>query len=213
MKLRKITFIILSFGLSLIGKAQQDTDYISTGVSIKMPDNNRLTIYGGYSPTDKILLTRISHNIKINNILSVAPAYMHRNHLENDTHSHQFIASGNLNIPITKDKKWNILSHSMYSYLIREHRSNVSFYRQRLGINHNTKISDIPINIFVYDEIFYSIDNKFISRNLISAGINFNLSWLNPSFSYAHHINKNKTYKNIITATFIIPLDKFGFVK
>lgn len=138
---------------------------------------------------------------------------MHRNHLEQDTHSHQMVAIGALNIPISKDKKWNILSQSMYSYLIREQQKNVSFYRQRLGLSYNVKTTKIPFNIFTYDEIFYSIDNKFVSRNLISAGVNFNLSWLNPSFSYAHHINKNGTHKNIFTATFIVPLDNFGVVK
>lgn len=40
MKSNKKGFLIVNLGLSLLGKAQQDTDYISAGVSLKMPDNN-----------------------------------------------------------------------------------------------------------------------------------------------------------------------------
>lgn len=206
-------YFILFFFFIHICNAQQDTDYISAGVRLGLTKSHKLTIYGGYSPTDNIKLTRVAPNFKINNILSVSPIYMHRNHLNQGTNSHQIMAMGSLNISISKKKDWKILSQSMYAYQFRENQDNVSFLRQRLGFSYDTNIIDIPFNFFVYDEIFYSIENRYTSRNLISFGVNIRLSWLNPSFSYAHLINKNGTYKNVFTTTFIIPLDNFGFFK
>lgn len=206
-----IRLILLTILTSTFCIAQQDSDYISTGVRINMYNQNKLTIYGGYSPTDKIQLTRIAPNFRINKYLSISPIYMYRKNYNNNTNSHQASITGALNIPITKNKKLNILSHSIYAYQFIENRDNASFLRQRIGLTYNSNITEIPFNFFIYDEIYYSIENKYISRNLISLGFNIRLSWLNPIFSYAHHINKNGPYKNVITTTFIIPLDNFGF--
>lgn len=204
--LLSIIFIVYS---SLLN-AQQDSDYISAGVSINIPKNHKIAILGGYSPTDNIQMFRIDPNFRINKYLSLSPSYMYRNYYTNENSEHQIMAIGNLTFPISKNNKWRLSNRSMYAHRFRKQKNNNSFLRHRLGLTYRTSIFNKEFDFHLYDEIYFNLEEKLINRNQISFGTDIKLPWLTHQILYSYQINKSTPNKHIITFTFIVPLENFG---
>ncbi|WP_426276760.1 DUF2490 domain-containing protein [Chryseobacterium sp. S-02] len=141
----------------------QDIDGVSsflvTGVSMNIPKNNKLLIYGGFSPTDNVKALLILPNFKINKYLTLTPGYTYVNvDLDNGSTlvENQLLAMATLSFPIAKN--WTIVDKNTYFHRFRT-GDDLSFYRNRLGVIHKTEIFKKQASIFLHDDVYLGLDN------------------------------------------------------
>lgn len=212
-----IICLLLSFsGISRL-KAQ-DIDGVSSfvvaGVSMDIAKNNKLLVYGGFSPTDKVKALLVLPNFRINKYLTLTPGYTHVNvDLENGgtVVENQLLAMATLSFPIAKN--WTIADRNMYFHRFRR-GDDLSFYRNRLGVIHKTEIFKKQASVFLHDEIYLSLDNGQFTRNRIILGGDIKLlKWLTPQVMLMYQSDKVTGNKILGWLVFTIPLENFGVLK
>ncbi len=110
LKLLKAVALAIFFTFSTHFFKAQDIDGVSSflvaGVSMDIPKNNKLLIYGGFSPTDNVKALLVLPNFRINKYLTLTPDYTHVNiDLENGNTlvENQLFAMATLSFPIAKN--------------------------------------------------------------------------------------------------------------
>ncbi|MDV3925535.1 hypothetical protein CMT52_01710 [Elizabethkingia anophelis] len=110
LKLLKAVGLAIFFTFSTHFFKAQDIDGVSSflvaGVSMDIPKNNKLLIYGGFSPTDNVKALLVLPNFRINKYLTLTPSYTHVNiDLENGNTlvENQLFAMATLSFPIAKN--------------------------------------------------------------------------------------------------------------
>lgn len=197
----------------------QDIDGVSSflvaGVSMDFPKNNKLLIYGGFSPTDHVKALLVLPNFRINKYLTLTPGYTHVNvDLENGSTliENQLLAMVTLSFPIAKN--WTIADRNTYFHRFRSNADDLSFYRNRLGIIHKTEIFNKQASIFLHDEVYLSLDNGQFTRNRVILGVDIKLlKWLTPQVMLMYQIDKATGNKILGWLVFTIPLENFGLFK
>jgi len=117
----------------------QDIDgvhsFLVGGVSVSIPKNNKLLLYGGFSSTDNVKAFVALPNFKVNKYLSLTPGYTFVN-VEPDNHpqffEHQLLGIATVSLPLSN--KWTLADRNMYFYRFRQNADDLSFYRNRLGL-------------------------------------------------------------------------------
>jgi len=149
-KTAALTMMLFAFSAQHL-KAQ-DIDGVSSflvaGVSMNIPKNNKLLIYGGFSPTDKVKALLVLPNFRINKYLTLTPGFTHVNvDLDNGSTlvENQLLAIATLSFPIAKN--WTIADRNMYFNRFRR-GDNLSFYRNRLGVIHKTELFKKQVSVF-----------------------------------------------------------------
>ena len=216
MKLR-ISIVILLFFLPKTNAQDIDarSSFIYTGITMNIPKKHKLTIYSGISPIDNVYMLRVLPAFKVNQYLTLTPGFTYYDLYDDekflDKVEYHIMPMATLTFPISKNKKWSITDRNMFFYKIRSYSTNVSFYRNRLGVTYKTSILKQPVSFFVYDEIYFNFDNKNISRNQATIGAQLNLKWLTPQIMYTHQTEQGKKNKGIYSLSLLIPLENFGF--
>lgn len=215
MKLIKLLLLIL-LGVKLNA---QDVDthksFLTTGISIDIPKNHNLTLYGGVSTEKHIQLLMFSPNIKINKTISVSPSYTFLNvplQHSKELKEHHLNLMATLSFPLDKKSKWILQNRNAYFHRFIQSGEDFSFYKGRLGIVHKTKVFKKPIDLFLHNEIYISLNNGDLTRNRLYTGANIKLfKWLNPQLTYIFQTNKgSKIHDHLFIIGAIIPLNNYG---
>lgn len=216
---RKIAFFFILLIISINQLKAQDIDgvhsFFAGGVSMKIPKNNKLFVYGGFSPTDKVKALVVLPNVKAGKYLTLTPGYTFVNisqHNAADITEHQLQAIANVAVPITKN--WTLADRNMYFHRFRKNADDLSFYRNRLGIIHQTEIFRRKASIFLHDEVYLSLNNGQFTRNRIILGGDLRLfKWLTPQVMYMYQSDKVSGSRHLGWLIFTIPLENFGVFK
>jgi len=196
----------------------QDIDGVSSffvgGVSMDIPKHNKLLLYGGFSPSDKIKAFLVLPNFKINKYLTLTPGYTYVNiDLDNGSKlvEHQFLGMATLAFPIAKN--WTLADRNMYFYRFRTD-DDLSFYRNRLGIIHKTELFKKQVSIFLHDEIYLNLDNGRFTRNRVVLGGDIKLlKWLTPQVMFMYQSDRATGNKILGWLIFTVPLENLGIFK
>lgn len=196
----------------------QDIDGVSSffvaGVSMKIPKENSLIIYTGFSPTDKVKALLVLPNFKVNKYLTLTPGYTYVNvDLDNGSTlvEHQLLAMATVAFPIAKN--WTLADRNMYFRRFRT-GDDLSFYRNRLGITHKTEVFKKQASVFLQDEVYLSLDNGQFTRNRIILGGDIKLfKWLTPQVMLMYQHDKATGNKLLGWLVFTVPLENFGLFK
>lgn len=216
---KTVAFCIMLFVFLTQHLKAQDIDGVSSflvaGVSMEIPKNNRMLIYTGFSPTDKVKALLVLPNFKINNYLTLTPGYTYVNvDLDNGStvKEHQLLAMATLAFPIAKN--WILADRNMYFHRFRNGKD-LSFYRKRLGITHKTEVFKKQASIFLQDEVYLSLDNNGqLTRNRIILGSDIKLfKWLTPQVMCMYQNDKVTGNKILGWLVLTVPLENFGIFK
>ncbi|MCT3897578.1 hypothetical protein HZQ13_05650 [Elizabethkingia anophelis] len=152
-KLLKKALLTVFFTFSAQHLKALDIDGVSSflvaGVSMDIPKKNKMLIYGGFSPTDKVKALLVLPNFRINKYLTLTLGYTHVNvDLDNGSTlvENQLLAMATLSFPIAKN--WTIADRNTYFHRSRSNADDLSFYRNRLGIMHKTEIFNKQASFF-----------------------------------------------------------------
>lgn len=212
---KKIWILLWGFTTTLFLKAQ-NSDYklslITTGVSMSIFNQHKLTLYGGISMVNEQQFFRTMPTFNINPTLSLAPTYTYNSN--NQSIEHYIMPTATLSIPVSKNKKWIIKDRNIYHYKIRHKKDNTSYYRNRIGITYKGKIGKQSVDFFLNEEMYVDLNNTIgFYRNQVSIGGDIRLGWINPQLMYIYQLNKGGETQHLFNASFIIPLENFGFFK
>lgn len=215
----KIAVLTIFFTFSIHFVEAQDIDGVSSflvgGVSMDIPKNNKLLIYGGFSPTDHIKALLVLPNFRINKYLTLTPSYIHVNmDLDNGSRlvENQLLAMATLSFPIAKN--WTIADRNTYFYRFRNNLDDLSFYRNRLGVSHKTEILKKKASLFLHDEVYLSLDSGQFTRNRVILGGDIKLlKWLTPQVMLMYQSDKTTGNKILGWLVFTVPLENFGLFK
>lgn len=215
---KTVAFSMMLFVFSAQHLKAQDIDGVSSflvaGVSMDIPKNNKLLIYGGFSPTDKVKALLVLPNFRINKYLTLTPGYTHVNvDLDNGSTlvENQLLAMATLSFPIAKN--WTIADRNMYFHRFRT-GDDLSFYRNRLGIIHKTELFKKQASVFLHDEIYLSLDNGQFTRNRVILGGDIKLlKWLTPQIMMMYQNDKATGNKILGWLVLTVPLENFGLFK
>ena len=218
-KLFKIVTLTVFFTFSMQFSKAQDIDGVHSffvgGVSMNIPKNNKLLIYGGFSPTDNVKALVVLPNFKVNKYLTLTPGYTFVNISPDNATSvneHQLQAIATVALPIAKN--WSIADRNMYFHRFRENADDISFYRNRLGVIHQTEIFKKKASIYLHDEVYLSLNNGQFTRNRIILGGDIQLfKWLTPQIMYMYQSDKVLGNRHLGWLVFTVPLENFGFFK
>ena len=208
------------FGINTIKAQDADTkkSFLTTGVSISIPKEHSITVYGGVSTSpEHTQIAMVMPNIKINKYISFMPLYVFLKSPQahsKEAKEHQVNAMLTFSLPLDKQGKWILQNRNTYLHRFIVGGEDFDFYRGRLGIVHRAKIFDKSVNFFAHDEIFIDLKKGDFARNRVYLGADIKLfNWLNPQFFYIYQSHKNHASPNnhlfIIAA--IIPLGNHGF--
>ncbi|MDF2553201.1 MAG: uncharacterized protein K0R77_2476 [Chryseobacterium sp.] len=211
-KTAALTMMLFAFSAQHL-KAQ-DIDGVSSflvaGVSMNIPKNNKLLIYGGFSPTDKVKALLVLPNFRINKYLTLTPGYTHVNvDLDNGSTlvENQLLAMATLSFPIAKN--WTIADRNMYFNRFRR-GDNLSFYRNRLGVIHKTELFKKQVSVFLHNEVYFSLDNGQFVRNRMVLGSDIKLfKWLTPQVMCMLQSDKASGHRILGWLVFTVPLENF----
>ena len=217
-KLLKTVILTVFFTFSTHFLKAQDIDGVSSflvaGVSMDIPKNNKLLVYGGFSPTDNVKALLVLPNFRINKYLTLTPGYTHVNvDLENGSTlvENQLLAMATLSFPVAKN--WTIADRNIYFHRFRT-GEDLSFYRNRLGLIHKTEVFKKQASIFLHDEVYLSLDNGKFSRNRVILGGDIKLlKWLTPQVMLMYQSDKATGNKILGWLVFTVPLENFGLFK
>ncbi|MDO4762830.1 MAG: DUF2490 domain-containing protein [Flavobacteriaceae bacterium] len=209
------------FCLISLGKAQDiDThkSFITTGVSVKIPQKHSLKVFGGVSAEQHIQMLMITPNFKINNVLSFSPSYTMLDIPRRkgaDYREHHLNLMATISIPLDKENKWILQNRNAYFHRFVEHGGDTNFYKGRIGIVHRTKLFDKSLNVFAHNEIYLSLKNGHLTRNRFYTGGEWKLfNWLTSQAMYIFQTNKGvKAHDHLFVVGAIVPLENFGFFK
>ena len=215
---KTLAFSMMLFVFSAQQLKAQDIDGVSSflvaGVSMKIPKENRLLIYTGFSPTDNVKALVVLPNFKVNKYLTLTPGYTYVNvDLDNGSTlvEHQLQAMATVAFPLAKN--WTIAVRNMYFHRFRT-GDDLSFYRNRLGITHKTELFKKQASVFLQDEVYLSLDNRQFTRNRIILGGDIKLlKWLTPQVMMMYQSDKATGNKILGWLVFTVPLENFGFLK
>ncbi|MDR6919841.1 MULTISPECIES: DUF2490 domain-containing protein [Chryseobacterium] len=219
MKNKTLFVAIFLFVINVNSLYAQDIDgkssFFVAGVSANTFKNNKLTIYAGYSPSDNLKALVVLPSFVINKYLTFIPGYTYAG-IKPDgistLYEHQILASAVFSFPVAKN--WTITDRNMYFYRFRKDLADLSFYRNRLGINHRTQLLKKELNIYLYDEVFLNLDNGTINRNRIILGGEIKLlEWLNPQIIYMYQTDRILGNKHLGWLIFTISLENLGLFK
>jgi hypothetical protein len=210
---------MILFAFSAPQLKAQDIDGVSSflvaGVSMKIPKDNKLLLYAGFSPTDKVKAFLALPNFKINKYLTLTPGYTYVNvDLDNGSTvvEHQLLAMATLSFPISKN--WTIADRNTYFHRFRKDANDLSFYRNRLGITHKTELLNKQASIFLQDEVYINLDNGQFTRNRVILGGDIKLlKWLTPQVMLMYQQDKVTGNKILGWLVFTVPLENFGIFK
>lgn len=196
----------------------QDIDGVSSflvaGVSMDIAKNNKLLIYGGFSPTDKVKALLVLPNFRINKYLTLTPGYTHVNvDLDNGSTlvENQVLAMATLSFPLAKN--WTLADRNTYFHRFRT-GDDSSFYRNRLGVIHKTEVFKKQASIFLHDEAYLSFDNGQFTRNRVILGGDIKLlKWLTLQIMMMYQSDKATGNKILGWLVFTVPLENFGIFK
>jgi len=206
--------LLLTYSTSL--SSAQDIDgvhsFLVGGVSINIPNSNKLLLYGGHSPTDNVKAIVALPNIRVNKYITITPGYTNVNVNLEDSPSiteHHLLAMATFAIPIAQ--KWTIVNRNMYFHRFRKNVDDLSFYRNRVGIIHQTQMLNKQASVFLQNEIYLNIDNGKFSRNRIIAGGDIKLfKWLTPQVMYMYQSDTLLGNRHLAWFIGTVPLENFG---
>ena len=217
--LRKPFVTLLFLFLVFLKMKAQDIDGVHSffvgGVSADIPKNNKLLLYGGFSPTDNIKAFVALPNFKVHKYLTLTPGYTFVNIKPDNSPSlyeHQILAIATVAVPVSK--KWSIAARNMYFHRFRQDVGDLSFYRNRLGIIHHTELFKKKVNLSLHDEIYLSLDNGQLSRNRVVLMGDIKLfKWLTPQVMYMYQSDKASGSRHLGWLILTVPLENFGVFK
>lgn len=212
----RIIFSLIFVFIGIFRSNGQDVDgktsFLLAGVSMAIPKNHKLSLYGAYSPTDKTSAFVIWPTFKAGKYFSFTPAYTYLStKLDNGHHAveSQFLPSVTISIPLAK--KWSLTDRNMYFYRLRKDAGDLSFYRNRLGITHRFELFKKQTSVFVHDEIFLNLDNGTVSRNRVIAGGDIKLfKFLTPQLMYMYQTDKVLGNRHLVFFIFTVPLENYS---
>lgn len=211
----------LGFGVFQV-KSQDLVDthrsFLTAGVNISIPKKHSLKLWGGLSTEQHIQMTMITPNIRVNKWLSFSPSYTFLDvprRTETDFREHHLNLMATLSLPLEKRGKWIFQNRNAYYLRAIEQGETTSFYKGRIGVVHQTKLFKKPLNAFVYNEIYLSLQNGHITRKRFYAGAELKLfDWLTPQATYIYQLNEGNTQRDhLFLVGMIVPLENFGFFK
>lgn len=197
----------------------QDIDgvhsFMVAGVSMDIPKNNKLLLYGGYSPTDNIKAFVALPNFKVHKYITLTPGYTYVNIQPENGPSvveNQILAMATVAIPVATN--WTIADRNMYFHRFRKDLDDQSFYRNRLGVIHKAKLFKKVVSVFLYDEVFLSLDQVQFTRNRAIVGGDIKLlPWLTTQLMYMYQSDKTSGNRNLGWLILTVPLENFGLFK
>ena len=197
----------------------QDIDGVSSflvaGVSMDIPKDNKMLIYTGFSPSDKVRALLVLPNFKIKKYLTLTPGYTYVNaDLDNGTTAveHQLLAMATLTFPLAKN--WSIANRNMYFHRFRNEFDDMSFYRNRIGVVHNTVLLQKQVSFFLHNEVYLSLNNGQFTRNRAVLGGDIKLlKWLTPQIMVMYQSDKATGNKILGWLVLTMPLENFGLFK
>ncbi|MCT4122293.1 DUF2490 domain-containing protein [Elizabethkingia anophelis] len=215
---KTLAFSMMLFVFSAQQLKAQDIDGVSSffvaGVSMNIPKNNKLLVYGGFSPADKVKALLMLPNFRVNKYLTLTPGCTHVNvDLDNGTTlvENQLLAMATLSFPLAKN--WTIADRNMYFHRFRT-GDDLSFYRNRLGVIHKTEVFKKQASVFLHDEVYLSFDNGHFTRNRVILGGDIKLlKWLTLQVMMMYQSDKATGNKILGWLVFTVPLENFGFFK
>lgn len=207
----------LSFISLQKANAQDDVAFYSlNGVSVSIPNKHKLTIYSIYSPSDKVATLLALPTFTINKYLSFTAGYNYlvskpgngRTYTENQLLPHLIIS-----IPLAK--KWTLVDRNMYHHRFRnEGRTDLAFYRNRLGVVHKLNMFNKPSTIFLHNEFFINAMVGGYTRNRVIAGMEIKaFKFLSPQLMYIFQTDKGIGNRNLILLILTVPLENYGIFK
>lgn len=185
------------------------------GVSMDIPKNNKLLLYGGYSPTDNIKAFVALPNLKVHPYITLTPGYTYvKVEPENSAAvvENQILAMATVAIPIAKN--WTLADRNMYFHRFRKGLDDLFFYRNRLGVIHRATLFKKQVSLFLHDEVFLNLRNGQFTRNRIIFGGDIQLfKWLTPQVMYMYQSDKVLGNRHLGWVIFTVPLENYGVIK
>ena len=156
------------FGINTMRAQDADTkkSFLTTGVSINIPKEHSITVYGGVSTSpEHTQIAMAMPNIKINKYISFMPLYVFLKSPQahsKEAKEHQINAMLTFSLPLDKQNKWILQNRNTYLHRFIVGGEDFDFYRGRLGIVHRAKIFDKSVNFFAHDEIFIDLKKAIL---------------------------------------------------
>lgn len=197
-------------GQAIDGKAS----FVLAGISMPLGPSSRTYVYGAYNHTDEVKAGLVLPFFDMNKNISLMPGYMLVN-ISNDEglsrYENHLLPSVILSFPISK---FTISNRSMYFLQLRNGLEDLSYYRNRIGINYSTQLAKKNINWFLYEEPYYRLNDRVFSRNRITLGLNYELTkWLHPRIWYVLQHDHGQSHRHLLFLFLTVPLENTGLFK
>lgn len=148
----------------------------------------------------------------VNKYLSFTPGYSFVNshpEIGISNNEHQVVSFATINYPVAKNL--TITDRNMFFHRFRKHTDDLSFYRNRLGIIHTTSFFEKHASMFLYDEIYLSLNGDRLTRDRVIVGGGIKLfKWLTPQVMYMYQWDNGDGKRHLGLLVFTVPLKKFG---
>ena len=185
--------------------------FLLAGISVPIGSSSKVYLYGGYNHTDGVKAVLALPFFNVHKNISLMPGYMLVNISSEEIvsrYENHLLPSLILSYPINK---FTISNRSMYFLQIRNGLDDLSYYRNRVGVDYSMQLAQKNLNFFIYEEPYKRLNDGKLSRNRVTLGFNYELTrWLHPRLWYILQHDRGESPRHLFFLFLTVPLEKTG---